>query len=420
MRDKAGFLAACGDVLTEMCVYYIAALFIVSDGWGVHLIWPLLCALVCAVVFAAVLKTPRSTPVLTALVLGLGGMSLLVFCLASTTPLGFGYCLVMAVGAGMAVGMSLYYTLHRPAIHNHLSHLDVLVMTLFVLLLCWQAIGLDGGAVALVVAVVFLDAASAVGLRMTEEDGSGGEDALRASLVALGTAVAVFLVVGLLTMLFSRSGEVTGNVLQGVGSFFAAIGSGVERFFLWLTSFIAHDETYEALELEGEIPSVADAETQVGAVDIAVNTTAVGIVLVAIVLAIAVIVAVAMRRKKISLGTKTAAPPSNMVVRRGESPMKKLWQRLREALRFRWTLFKQRNTPGGLLLRLEGMGRRRRMPRRQGETMRHFIRRMDPTGGLDPLADALDREYYGGQGRTMTSRQCRELGRYMTRRIRHG
>ncbi|MCD7845010.1 MAG: hypothetical protein LUG57_03995 [Oscillospiraceae bacterium] len=421
MRDTAGFLAACADVLTEMCIFYMAAaIFLCPSTWGVGLGWLLLCALVCAVVFAAVLKKPRSTPVLTVLTLVLGFGSFGLYMLASATPLAFGYGFVMAVGAGMTVGMPLYYAMHRPKIHTHLSHLDVLVMALFVLLLCREALDISPAAIAFVVAVAFLDAATAVGLRMTGEDGSGGEYAARACLVALGAAVGVFLVVGLFTLLFSRSAGLTGSVLAGVGAFFAAIGGSVERFFQWLATLFQREQTYEAIEIENEIPSVAQIEQSAETMQLSVNTTVVGIVLVVALLVIAIAVALVLRKRKFSLGTKTAAAASHTVVRRGGSPMRKLWQNLTEALRFRWTAWRQRNTPGGLLIRLERLGRRKHRPRQEGETMRHFIRRMDPTGGLDALADALDQEFYGGQGRTMTARRCRELGRYMTKEVRHG
>ncbi len=421
MRDTAGFLAACADVLTEMCIFYmVAAIFLCPSTWGVALGWLLLCAIICAGAFAAVLKKPRSTPVLTVLTLILGFASFAVFLLTSATPLTFGYGFVMAVGAGMAVGMPLYYAMHRPKIHTHLSHLDVLIMALLALLLCREALDISTSAIAFTVVVAFLDAATAVGLRMTGEDGSGGEYAGRAFLVALGAAVGVFLVAGLFTLLFSRSAGLTGSVLAGVGAFFAAIGGGVESFFQWLANLFQREQTYEAIEIENEIPSVAQIEQSTETMQLSVNTTVVGIVLVVVLLAVAIAVALILRNRKFSLGTKTAAAASHTVVRRSGSPIKKLWKHLTEVLRFRWTAWRKRNTPGGLLIRLERLGKRKHRPRQQGETMRHFIRRMDPSGGLDALADALDQEFYGGQGRTMTARRCRELGRYMTKEVRHG
>ena len=86
-----------------------------------------------------------------------------------------------------------------------------------------------------------------------------------------------------------------------------------------------------------------------------------------------------------------------------------------QALRFRCTVFKNRDTPGGLLVLLERQGKKRRAPRETGESMRSFIRRMDGSGGLDELSDALDREYYGGETGAMTAKRCRELRKYMRR-----
>lgn len=422
MTDKAGFFAGCADILTEMCVYYVvAAIMIMSGrGWGLHLGWLLLCAAVCAWIFARTLRKPRTTPFLTALTAVLFIAVMAVFLLASATPPTFGYVFVLAVGGGMAVGMPLYYGLHRPDVYRHLTHLDVLILALLGLLLCREALGIDGGTVALMVAVLFMDAAGAVGLRMTEGGGADSANAFKAAMVALCAAVGVFLVIGLLTMLFSRGGGLTGSVLRGIGGFFAAIGAGIERFFIWFSGLFRREEQFEAIPLEGELPSVADAELEAGGMELSVNTTAVGIGLCVVIAAAAIVIAAVMRKKTFSRGTKTAPAASDTVVRRSDGTLRFFWQRLKAALRFRWTAFRLRNTPGGLLVTLERVGKRRRVPRQTGEPMGHYIRRVDGSGGLDPLADTLDREYYGGGGQTMSPKRCRELRRYMRKVVRHG
>ena len=58
--------------------------------------------------------------------------------------------------------------------------------------------------------------------------------------------------------------------------------------------------------------------------------------------------------------------------------------------------------------------------RETGESMRAFITRMDASGGLDELSDALDREYYGGGTGALSARRCRELRRYMRKAVQHG
>lgn len=417
MTDRAGFFAGISDVLTELCIFYmVGGVFIMHRrGWGLHLGWLLLLGLVCAAAFALVLKKPRPVPVLTAMtgVLFVAGMAL--FILVSTIPIRFGYIFVMAIGAGMAVGLPLYFCLHRPSLYGHLSHLDALILALLVLLLCWKALEIDEATVAMMTVTLLLDAAAAVGLRMSGPDGNGGADVTRASLVALGATGCLGVVIAGAAALFSKSGGVTGAVLRGLGRFFAAVGGGLERFFLWLGSLLYRPEQYDTVVLEGELPSVAEAELEMGELTLNVNTTVLGVVLCLLLLAAAVAIAVFWRKKSVVRGTETDLAPSDTVVRRKTAARTGVLARLLAALRFRWTVFRKRNTPAGLLIRLERRGKRHKTPRLEGETMRSFLCRMDPSGGLDGLADALDMEYYGGLGRVMTVRQCRALGRYIRR-----
>ena len=46
MTDRAGLLAGAAEVFTAQCVYYIVAatMIIGRQGWGLALLWPLLCA----------------------------------------------------------------------------------------------------------------------------------------------------------------------------------------------------------------------------------------------------------------------------------------------------------------------------------------------------------------------------------------
>ncbi len=415
MKDRAGLFAGCADTLTAMCVYYVVAgiLIMSGRGWGLHLFWLLLCAAGCTWIFAALLKKPRATPFLTAVTGGLFLGCMAVFLLGSKTPPKFGYVFVLAVGGGMAVGLPLYYGLNRPTVQKHLTHLDVLIMALLGLLLCRQALGIDSGTVALMVVVLFMDAAAAVGLRMSDSGSGESADAFRATMIALAAAVAVALAIGLFTLIFSRSGAVTDTVLHGIGSFFAVVGGGIEKFFLRLATLVAHEDSFEAIPLEGEIPSVAGLEGAVSGSEHSGNATAVGAVIVALVLAAAVAVAVVLRKKRFSREADAASPPSVSVVRRSGGTMKTLWEMLLKKLRFRWRAFVLRDTPAGLMIYLERQGKRRHTPRQTGETMSRYIRRMDRSGGLDELAAALDREYYSGREAALPAGKCRELRRYI-------
>lgn len=417
MTDRAGFFAGLSDVLTQMCAYYVVAgLLVMGSSWGVHLFWLLLCAAACAFVFAFVLKKPRGVPVLTALVGVLFLAVMGVFWLVSTTPMRFGYGFVLAIGAGMAVGLPLHYAIKRPLIHQHLAWLDGLIIALTGLLLTREALGIDGGTVALMTAVLFLDAAAAVGLRMSDGGDGDGANALRASMIALGSAVALALVIGLVTALFSRSGGVTESVLHGIGSFFSAIGRGIERFFRWFASLVEVHEELTPMELE-EMPSLAGMEGGASSGSVQVSGGAVGAVIAVLVIAIVTAVVLIFRKTRVSRGTVSAADASSDTVRRTGGGARAVWERLRQRLRFRWTAFLRRNTPGGVLVILERRGKRARKPRLTGESMRGFIRRMDPGGGLDELADALDREYYGGERNTLDPGRCRALRRYIRKAV---
>ncbi len=420
MSDRAGFLAVCADSLTEMCLYYaVAGILIMSGrGWGLHLFWLLLWAAVCAFAFARFLRRPRPTPVLTAVTgaLVLGGFGL--FALMSETPLTFGYGFLLTVGAGMAAGLPLYYTLKRPKVLAHLTQLDVLIGALLLLLLTKDALGIDDGTVALTVLVLFLDAAAAIGLRMTEDGGAAGGSAFKASMAALFCAAALALVIGLLSLLFSRSGAVTGGLLHAISAFFAAVGGGIERFLARLTARFARRETFDTLELDMDIPSVAALETAQEPMGFSVNTTALGIGLILVVLAAAVLAAVLLRRRRAVRTTVIAAAEAEEGVSRSGGTAGVLWQRLRAALAFRWTAFRCRDTAPGILVTAERLARRRRIPRRTGESPRAFLTRLDPTGGLNDLADALDARFYGGVENPLGKKRCRELRRRLRRALR--
>lgn len=416
MKDRAGFFAGCADVLTEMCAYYVVAgiLIMSGRGWGLHLFWLLLCAAGCMWVFAALLKTPRTVPFLAAAAGGLFLASMAVFLLASQTPATFGYVFVLAIGGGMAVGLPLNYSLNRPTIQKHLTRLDMLVIALVGLLLCRKALGIDGGTVALMTAVLLMDAAGAVGLRMSDADGDSG-DAFKAVMIALAGAVGLALVIGLCTAIFSRSAGAVGGILHGVGGVSSAIGRQIERFFRWLSGLVGHEDSFEAIPLEGEIPSVAALEQDMGG-ELSVDTTGIGIAAAVLALVIIAVIVILLRKQKFSRKTEGVVSPSGAVVRRTGGTFEELWKVILAKLRFCWTAFVLRDTPAGLMVQLERQGKRIHRPRQTGETMGHYIRRMDEGGALSELADALDRQYYAGEkGKPLSFRKCRGMRRHIAR-----
>lgn len=421
MKDRAGFFAGCADALTEMCAYYaIAGILIMSRrGWGLHLFWILLCTVLCSIFFTMLLQKPRSVSFLTGVTGVLFAAVLAVFLLASQTSLKFGYIFVLAVGAGMAAGIPLNYAINRPLIHKHLMRLDVLILILAVLLLCREALGIDKATVWLVTAVLFMDAAAAVGLRMTEGGTGDTQNAFKAVLVALGGALGLAALTGGLVAVFSRSSGATVAFFHSIGSFFRAIGTGLERFFVWLVSLITVKDDYGELPLE-EMGSLAEFEQTAVQSELNFDPTILGILLCALLAAAIVFLLFYLRKKTVVRGTKATAPPSNTVTRRKGGTFGHWWARLKAAFLFRWTVFIHRNTPGGVLLYAEQHARRHHIPRQTGESMRQFLTRMDKSGGLDPLAAALEQEYYGGRERTLSPQSCREMRTYVRKVIQHG
>ncbi|MBR2717337.1 MAG: hypothetical protein IKD79_06340 [Oscillospiraceae bacterium] len=416
--DRMGFYAGMTDLLSEMCVYYVVVgvMGMGRRGWSTSIFWILLLAAACCVFFRLFLRKQRSVPLLTAVTVVL--FAAVTACLIGTTAttVRFGYGLLLAFGAGMAVGLALYYAVNRPGITRHLSHLDALILVMLMLVLCGVTMELEEGAVAAVTVILLMDVAAAIGLRMTDGDGANGGNAFRAAGAALAAGVLLLLIILLLTALFSRSGAVTESILRGIGRALAALWNAIDRFMFWLVSLLKIREDSAPLELERPaLPSVEDVEYEM--VKIPLNTTVIAVVLSLLVLAAAFAVARQLRREKISVGAGVGMAHARAT--RSGGWLGRAWRELMRLLRFHWTAFTHRDTPGGVLLFAERMGRRTRRPRGTGESMREFIRRMDPGGGLDELSDALDREYYGG-GSGLSARRCRELRRYIRKAVRNG
>ena len=350
MRDRAGFLAALSDSLTEMCLFYaVGGLLVAGRRWGVHLFWLLLWAALCTVFFALLLRRGRSVPMLTAVTgtLGLAGFGL--FTLFSVTPLGFGYGFVLAIGAGMAVGVPLYFTLHRPRILAQVTQVDVLIVALLFFLLAREALGLDAGTLGLTAAVLLLDVAAAAGLRMDEDGTGASRGTYKAALTAFCAALLLAAAVWLVSLVFSHSGSVTGGFFRGIGALLAALGAGIESAMGRLVRLLAREEHFEAVELTGELPSLAGAELAAETAALPVNTTMLGLILCLVLATAMTAVALLFRRRRLRRAGETIllSDPERGVRRTGGTAGI-LLARLRAALAFRRAAFLYRNTPAGL------------------------------------------------------------------------
>lgn len=411
MRDGNGFFAALSCALSSLCIYWLiaAVLILGRRGWDLGLFWFLAATVISAAVFELLLKKARPMALVTAVTLLLGGAYLAWFIVWTQVKLSFLHIFVMTVGAGMAVGMPLYGCLKRPGIHQHLSYLDVTLLTFMVLLLCGEYLGIGAETNVLFVLVLLMDAAAAVGLRMR---GSGDRRAARmAVLSALGIAALLALAVTGLVALFSRSGGLTGRLLGALGSALQAAGGSLTRFFTWLTGLFWRPETFDTLDLPVATPSALVLEgTAQRELVIPPAVTAVLLSLVALA-AIAAVVLFFRSIKTVGGSAAVAVAAGPARESRVSGALKARWAAFLKKLRFRMDALWGRNSAAGLLVWLERKAKKSHRERRRGESMREFIGRMAPDGCLSPLAEALDMEYYGGSKASLTPGQCRALRR---------
>lgn len=420
MKDRAGFLAACADAMTELCAFYLlVGVVILSErGWGLHLGWILLCTAACSLVSALFLQKSRSMAAMTAAVTVMFAAVLTVYLLVSKTPLKFGYVSFLVLGAGFSVGCSLGHALNRPRMLDHLTKLDVLVLVMAGLLLCRKALGIDHGVVACMSLVLVLDGAAAVGLRMTE-GAADTEYAFKASMIAFAGVGGLAVLVALLVMVFSRGAAVASAAAQVVKAALLALWQAIERFMEWLAGLVDTGYTAEPAAMSGEFV-IPEVDQYAALPKIPVDPRIFVVLLGLLILVAFGYVVWYFRKKRLNRGTKTMASSSNTAVRRRKASGRNgLWSRIWAAVRFRWISFLRRDTPGGVLVWLERRAKRCRCPRRPGESMGSFLRRMDPSGGLETLSGALDREYYGNQRDIMSGRDCRRTRQYIRKVVQH-
>ena len=418
MSDRASLLAGLGDILTEMCCFYVVAgrLIMNAESWGLSPAALFLPVIIALLLFALLLKKPRPVPVLTSLTVALIIATVTGWCLVSATPVRFGYVFLMLVGAGIAVGRALNVALYRVDMRKHLVHLDVLLIVLFALLLIRSSSVMDipTETVTLALLILPLQIASAVALRMTEGGNADLRGAGKAALLSLAALAVVGLLVLGLDALFSGSGEVTGALLRGLGSFFKKIGKALEEFFRRLAELLATDEEYETIIIE-EMGSVAELEKEALQDRRSYNLTPLYIALTALFAGGLAFVTVLLRKSKLrgaSVGGETAAGAEH---RADAGFLAELWRRWLAAARFRRECFRHRFTAEGVFLYLERRGKRRKKPRQEGETMRRYVERLDAKGCLTALVTALDERCYSPRPTELSRRDCVKLRRAVRR-----
>lgn len=406
MKDKTGFFAALSDSLCCVCVYWVVASTMVMSGrgWTMGLFWPLLWTVLCTAAFARVLAKPRSFNAMFLLAAGAAGLALALFIAVAATHMTGLHIFTLAVGAGMASGLPMYYLVKRPTVHGHLTCLDVLLLAFAWFLLTQAGQDAAGGAAFFMAAVLVLAVGAAVGLRMGSDSGAEGAKAMGVALAS--AALLAFCVMGLIA-LFSRSGELTGSIVRTIGNAFRWLGGGLSWLMERFASLFEPQEL-EAVTMEGGVSGVV-IDSQVDTTTSSDGSIWPAIVLAALVVGFVVVMMTILRKTKLTLGTEPTGGEAAVSTGSIRMAARERWQAWLRAFRFRVTALLRRDTPPGVFVCYARYAARRKQGRQNGETARQFLRRMAPDGTLDALADDLDSHWYGGRKYTLTAAQCRAL-----------
>ena len=334
----------------------------------------------------------------------------------------FGYLMTVAFPI-VSTGRAVYHAWHTPALQTQLTRIDgTLACIVWALLLAGgeHPAGLLPGSLGV---LLILHAVCAVALRVSGPAGEGASAPLvgapvRGVLFSAGVvAVLTALVLGLTRLLGGGSKAAVSAFFEGIKAVFQALWGALDAFFGWLFSLFPQVEADTPPPISAAPPpSAADpaGEVMAGLLPFAAAligaAAAVGLI----------VLLLRLRRVSLRAGGKTVLRRGGPVTRaRRTGLLGRRWRALLEELRFRLLALRYASTPAGLLVRLEQWGRRRKLPRGRGESVRAYLLRLDPEGDLLPLADALDARFYGPPGgSTLTPAQCRALRLRFLRKAR--
>lgn len=336
--------------------------------------------------------------------LALAGAVALVLPLAVLPGVGSAVFAGLIVAAGW--GICLYTAFHPVTVPKLLTQCDVIVLCTI-----WAALIQGGGSLPVeqlmpYPAGLLLNLACLLALRTF---GESREVVYGSRLGGALLSAGLLGVIGALLYVFVRflSGGARSALaafLQGALGLLRGLWELLNRFFTWLLSHFTPD-------VESGAPPTADpmgsAQTEEELMQVVLDPRlliALGVILA--VAAAGVLIFFLVRMRRVRLHLELTAPQRRQVRRSGRSGALGQWLagllfRLKCALLF--TL--RRNSPMGTLVWLERWGRRRRAPRKQGETYRRYFLRLqslaDPACRerlaqlLEQLADCLDQRCFG-------------------------
>ncbi len=406
MKTKAQLFALTGETLSVVVTFRILAFVFFKRNEMVlpSVLWVIPFAIVSLAVFIILLRKERSLPVTAIVSAVLFAAHIAGFTLLYTGQVTFGYVVYVIIQSGLSVFFTLYHCLREQTVTTHLMVMDIYMMALAWMFLTSEAMGLDTVSVICTAVVLVIDVSGAIGLRMS--DGATDEGTGKAFALAFVSAGIVAVAVALLISLFSRSAGVTDAIVSGIKAALAAIWRAIDSFMEWLASLIAPPEAGE-VELEAMPAGIQGQDEIITANEI--DPTIIFIVIGIAAAITAVIIVIKLRRNKTKISFMAGTLPGIVRSRKKKGAAARKFAGLLDELRYRRSVFLNRNTPPGVLAWLEKKAGKRKADRQDGESIREFTLRMAPAGELEPLANDMEQCLYCTGTYQLTASECRKL-----------
>lgn len=425
MKEKVHIFTGAVEIMTGITLMHVILMSISFFGrsGGTRLNFPLWLALglACFLINRLLLRTPRSIPFM-------ASMNVFFFAVSLFLLLHFPHlingvlCYIIIVVFTIITVSRAYYLAYKPIVlAKHLMHFDTLVMIIFWLFLSQSGSDLMPiGDNLLILLILFVSIISNVVLRSAENDVGSlicGSPIL-GSLLSLGMIAGIGAIIFALTrLLASGSKTAVAAILSGFLAVVSALWDMIDRFFMWLLSLVTLREV--EIDIEPEAAASAFTSDELVKVDIPLDTIyKILAVSGALILALAIFLVIRNRKLKIGLPQTSRVGVPSPRRSRLSGGLKRRFDSFISRLRFAFLSFRYRNTPPGVLIRLEKHGRKTGAPRLNGESFREYLGRLSPDSLLLPLADALDALYYGGAPAASFKSDCRSIRKTYFHRIR--
>ncbi len=416
MKTKAELFAYFTECLAVSAIVWIAAVSLIminAEAPPPGVLWMLLMTLAASLVYIAILKRGTTVAVLAVLSLILAAGEIAAYIYLYEGSISFSFILTCLLWSGVSVYVPMYLALSRQLLARHMTIIDVMIAALVWLAVFYTAIEPDTASAFIIIVVTVMTVAAAIGLRMSEEGMNEGIG--KAFVLAAVSLAAAAGIIFLLVRLFSRSGAVTGAVLKGIRDFFLKIGELITRLVEWLASFASPPEAEAVPEMMSQTGMDPAAEVME---EIPFNPVIPAVIIGAAAAVIAILILRKIAKNRVAWQARIGSGDSGVRSRRKKGVFAGKWLNFLKGLKFRLRSVIERNTPPGVLVWLERRAAKKKIPRREGESIREFTFRLAPDGTLDLLTEDLEKRFYGGSDYSLSSGKCRSLRKEMKRRFR--